>query len=141
MRIRFPFQFFFFLCCFAFAQLYVQAQAPSSISYQAIARDVNGNVYVNQSLKFKISIQDDATGSTVHYSEKFVLTTNAYGLVTFAIGTGSPLSGTFAAINWTVGEKWLKVEVDPTGGTNYVLMGTTQLLSVPFALFAQTAGG
>jgi hypothetical protein len=75
---------------------------------------------------------------TVLYSETQQTTTNSYGLFTLAIGKGTPVTGTFAGINWASGtDKFLKVEIAPAGGVSYQLQGTTQLLSVPYALYAE----
>ena len=131
----------FILFSFFFALL-ANAQAPEKMSYQAVIRN-NSNVLVaNQGVGMKISIlQGTATGTEV-YKELFNPnpTTNANGLVTIAIGTGLPITGTFAGIDWSEGPYFIKTETDPTGGTNYTITATTQLMSVPYALYAKTAG-
>jgi len=116
------------------------AQVPAGINYQGVARNSTGQVIQNQKIGLKISVlESSATGSTV-YTETFAPTTSAFGVFTINIGTGTPVSGTFAKIDWTkVNTKWLKVEMDASGGTNYVMMGSSQLLSVPYALHSNTS--
>src|SRR6187431_700093 len=112
------------------------SQAPQSFSYQAIARDVAGNGIANQNIGLRISIlQGSITGTSV-YTETHTVLTDANGVLNLAIGTGAVTAGTFSSINWGEGTYFVKIEMDVTGGTNYVLMGTSQLLSVPYALYA-----
>lgn len=116
------------------------AQSPQTIKYQAVVRDVAGVVLANKNVAFKISILKGAvTGNSV-YSEQHKKTTNAFGLVDLEIGKGTSQSDTFSAIDWGSGTYFLKVELDPTGGTSFVIMGTSQLLSVPYALYSETSG-
>lgn|GEM_PF-2625513 len=75
------------------------------------------------------------------YSERLTGTTNGDGLLSMEIGSGAVLSGTFSTIDWSSGNYWLKTETDPTGGTNYSISGASQLLSVPYAMYAKTSGG
>ena len=117
----------------------VFAQAPQGISYQAVVRDANGNIIPNQNVSFQFSIiQGNINGNTV-YVEQHQTITNQLGMVVLAVGNGTPITGNFANINWQNSPYFLKVEIDVTGGNNYVEMGTTQLLSVPYALFAEKA--
>lgn len=116
------------------------AQAPMKLNYQGIARNSTGQPIASQNLGLRITIHDGtATGTTV-YQETMSATTNAYGLYTASIGTGTVVSGTFAGIMWGSGDKYMQVEIDPAGGTTYSDMGTTQLLSVPYALYSANAG-
>lgn len=120
--------------------LSVVAQAPEAIQYQAVVRDAAGQISASQSTYVRFYIlQGSATGTSV-YQEYHKTSTNAYGLVSVRLGEGIVESGSFTAINWGAGPYFLKVAVDPLGGTNYVDMGTTQLVSVPYALYAETAG-
>lgn len=115
------------------------AQAPQKMSYQAVVRDVSNNLVSNQSIGMRISIlQGSIAGSSV-YVETQASTTNANGLASIEIGTGSVQSGVFASINWANGPYFIKTETDPTGGTNYTITGTSELLSVPYALLAVKA--
>lgn len=118
---------------------YSFAQVPQSFSYQAVVRDAQGNVLQNQNVTFRFSIiENSPTGNTV-YSETQSTATNNLGLVVLAIGTGTVQQGTFSNIQWGNAPHFLKVELDVAGGNNFIEMGTTQLLSVPYALHAQTA--
>ena len=116
----------------------ILAQAPQKFSYQAVVRNSTNQLVSNGSVGVKISIVQTSETGTVVYQELFNPNpvTNANGLVTLQVGGGIPLIGTFAGINWANGPFYIKSEFDPTGGTNYTLTGTTQLLSVPYALFA-----
>jgi len=118
------------------------SQAPQKMSYQAVIRNAN-NVLVNSSnIGMRISIlQGSATGTPV-YVETQTPTTNAFGLVSLEIGTGTIITGTFSSINWANGPYFIKTETDPTGGINYTIVGTSEFLSVPYALYSlnSTAG-
>ena len=110
------------------------AQAPQKMSYQAVIRNISGALVTSTSVGMKISILQ-ATGN-VAYSETQIASTNANGLVSLEIGSGTVVSGTFASINWATGPYFIKTETDPAGGTNYSITGTSQLMSVPYALFS-----
>ncbi len=115
------------------------AQAPEKMSYQSVIRNSSNSLVVNQSVRLRISIlHSSITGSAV-YSEQHQTTSNSNGLVTISIGAGTSQTGSFSAINWQNGPYFVKMEADPTGGTNYTVSGTSQLLSVPYALHAKTA--
>jgi hypothetical protein len=114
----------------------VFAQAPNKMSYQAVVRNSQNALVSNQSVGMRVSIlQGTASGSAV-YVETHTTTTNNNGLASIEIGGGTPVTSTFSAINWANGPYFVKTETDPTGGTNYSISGTSQLLSVPYALFA-----
>ena len=113
------------------------AQTPEKMSYQAVIRNTAGNLVVSTSVGMQISIlQGSSTGNAV-YVESQTPTTNANGLISIEIGSGTVVSGTFNTIAWSSGNYYIKTEVDPTGGANYTITGTTQLLSVPYALQAK----
>jgi hypothetical protein len=115
------------------------AQTPEKMSYQAVVRDSGDALVTNQAVGMQISIlQTTATGTAV-YVETQTPTTNVNGLVTLEIGTGSVVSGDFTTIDWSADSYFIKTETDPTGGTSYTITGTSQLLSVPYALHAKTA--
>jgi len=118
----------------------LEAQVPQSFNYQAIARDITGNLIINQAVGLKISILSGSSTGSVVYSETHNTVTNQFGLITLPVGQGTPLSGTFYSINWSTGVYWLKVEMDAMGGTNYIDMGASQLLTVPFAMYAASSG-
>ncbi|AZA78733.1 collagen-like protein [Chryseobacterium sp. G0186] len=116
------------------------SQAPEKMSYQAVIRNGSGQLLSNQAIAIRLSIlQGSAAGPSV-YSERLTGNTNANGLVTLEIGTGTVLSGTFSTIDWPTGSYYLKTETDPSGGTTYTITGTSQLLSVPYAMYAKSAG-
>jgi hypothetical protein len=118
----------------------VWTQAPEKMSYQAIIRDNSGQLVTDHDVGMKISILQGSVTGTPVYEETHTATTNANGLVTIEIGGGTTLSGTFADIDWTGGSYFLKTQTDPAGGTDYSITGTSQLLSVPYALHAKTSG-
>ena len=118
----------------------VFAQAPQKMSYQAVVRNANNSLVANQNVSVRISIlQGTATGSVV-YMETQTVTTNTNGLMTLSIGEGIEVSGTFSGIDWADGPYFLKSEIDPDGGVSYAIESVQQLLSVPYALYANEAG-
>jgi len=121
--------------------IFAFAQVPEKMSYQAVVRNSSGQLLQNQNVGVKVSILQNSDSGTVVYSERLTGTTNTNGLVSLAIGTGTVLSGTFNTINWSTGNYYLKTETDPTGGTSYTIAGTSQLLSVPYAMYAKSSGG
>lgn len=116
-----------------------KSQAPLGIPYQSVVRNSSGNIVANQSVTIRFSIHDSSLTGSIVYQETHSPTTNAFGQVSLTIGLGIVSTGIFAAINWAQHSKFLQVELDVTGGTTYIDMGTTQLMSVPFALYANTA--
>lgn len=117
----------------------INAQVPQNMNYQAVARNNAGAPLINSSIAVRISIRDSIAIGTVLYSERDTATTNAFGLFACKVGMGNVISGTFSAINWATNYKYMQVELDPNGGSSYTDMGTTQLLSVPYALHAKSA--
>lgn len=131
------------LICIAALLLFIsfsQAQSPQGLNYQAIARDTAGNLLTNREVTLRFSIHDTIQEGTVVYSEINSANTNMYGLFTTIIGNGIAGIGSFAGINWAAGNKYLQVEIDVNGGSDFRDMGTTQLMSVPFALYALHSG-
>jgi len=111
------------------------AQAPQKMSYQAVIRNSSNALVTNTQVGMRISILQGSTTGTAVYTETQTPTTNANGLVSIEIGGGAG----FSSINWADGTYFLKTETDPTGGTTYSITGTSQLLSVPYALHSKTA--
>jgi hypothetical protein len=113
-------------------------QVPNQINYQGVARNSVGNVLPNRKIAIRLSIHDDSPAGTVLYKETRTITTNNFGLFNVAIGsTGADnTSGTVGAIDWSTGAKFIQVEIDPDGSSNFINMGAAQLLSVPYALYA-----
>lgn len=127
----------FILLAGIFSQIF--AQAPNLMSYQAVVRNSNNELVTNTLVGMKVSIlQTTATGTEV-YSETHNPQSNANGLVSISIGAGVT-KGSFAKIDWSKGPYFIKTEIDPLGGTSYTITGTTQLLSVPYALYAANSG-
>ena len=112
------------------------SQAPQKINFQSILRNTNGEVVANKAVSLRISILSGSiTGNTV-YSETHDKTTDASGLISLQIGIGTVLSGAFSSILWGNAAYFIKLEADFNGGSNYVLLGTQELMSVPYALYA-----
>jgi len=112
-------------------------QAPQAINYQAVARDATNNLIINRNIGIRISVlSGSATGTNV-YSETHVATTNSSGIFSIEIGRGNVVSGNFPNIQWYAQPQFAKIEIDANGGTNYQIVGTSQFLSVPYALFAE----
>ncbi|HYV91550.1 MAG TPA: hypothetical protein VE978_07200 [Chitinophagales bacterium] len=113
------------------------AQIPEAINYQAVARNQNGQPLINQSVSFRLSVIEDSIGGNAEYVETHSLITNQFGLCTIQIGLGTVITGLFSQIAWDANTKFLKVEFDPTGGSNFVDMATTQFISVPYSLLSK----
>ncbi len=116
----------------------VFAQSPEKMSYQAVVRNASNGLISNTTIGMKISILQNSTSGTEVYAETQTSVTDANGLATLEIGTGSIISGEFSTINWSAGPYFIKTETDPSGGTTYTITGTSQLMSVPYALHAKT---
>ena len=114
------------------------AQAPEKMSYQAVVRDAGGALVSDAAVGMRISILQSTTTGTAVYVETHSPTSNENCLVSIEIGTGNT-SGDFSTIDWSAGPYFIKTETDPTGGSNYTISGTSQLMSVPFALHAKVA--
>ena len=124
-----------FLVLFPATQLW--AQTPQLLNYQAVARNSTGQIIPSQNVGVRFSVLEGSVNGTELYKETHSTTTNNFGLFTLFIGGGTVATGTFSSIDWSTGTKFLKVEIAPAGGTNYTVQGTTQLLSVPYALYAE----
>jgi formylglycine-generating enzyme required for sulfatase activity len=117
----------------------LQAQAPQKFSYQSVIRNSSNQLVVGQTVGIKISILQGSVSGNEVFAETHLPLTNANGLATLEIGGGSIVSGNFANINWANGPFFVKTETDPNGGSNYTITNTSQLLSVPYALYASSA--
>lgn len=118
------------------------AQSPQAFSYQAVATDNTGRELTDQAIGIKASILRGNNPGTAVWIETHNVSTDEFGLFTLSIGEGTPQSAaapTFADIDWSIGPYFLRIDMDATGGTNYVFVGTTQLLSVPYALYTKKA--
>ena len=112
------------------------AQAPQGIPYQSVIRNGSGALMINQAIHIRFSIHDSTMLGTVVYQEIHTVTTSNLGMVTVAIGQGTPSLATFSSINWGSGAKFMQVELDAAGGSNYTDLGTQQMMSVPYAFHA-----
>ena len=117
----------------------VFAQAPEKMSYQAVIRNSSDALITNTQIGMQISILQGSASGTAVYVETQEPSTNANGLVSIEIGTGTVESGDFTIIDWANGPYFIKTETDPAGGETYTITSTSQLLSVPYALHAKTA--
>src|SRR5574344_717604 len=115
------------------------AQSPQKSSYQAVVRNASDALVKSTAIGMKVSILKGSATGTAVYVETQTPTTNANGLVSVSIGSGTVVSGDFSTIDWANGPYFIKTETDPAGGTSYTITGTSQLLSVPYALHAKTA--
>ena len=125
----------------AVAGMYGQSPAPGILNYQGVARNSVGNVLVNKNITLRLTIRDGSAAGPTVYAETRPVTTNPFGL--FNVQLGSPgatsVTGTIAGVPWGVGLKYIQVEIDPNGGSTFINIGTAQLASVPYALYATTA--
>jgi hypothetical protein len=131
---------FYTILLFLFATVSILAQAPEKMSYQAVLRDASNTLLTNQEVGMQISILQSTANGTAVYVETQTVTSNINGLVTLEIGTGTVVSGDFTTIDWSTDSYFIKTETDPAGGTTYTITGTSQLMSVPFAMYAKTSG-
>jgi uncharacterized protein (TIGR02145 family) len=129
--------FTFAFCIFTFD--FAKAQSPQGTSYQAVIRNSSGVLISNRTVTLRFSIHDSAAAGPVVYQETQTPVTTAQGLVNCNVGMGSPVSALFSNINWGNKSKFLQVELDVNGGTAYTDMGTTQLMSVPYSLYANAS--
>jgi len=128
---------FLLLICLGAQVLVGFAQIPNEFNYQAVIRDDSEELVKNQNVSVKISILDES--ETILYSETHAVTSNAYGMINVKVGNGVPVTNTFESIDWTVSSKFIKVEADINGGTAYIDIGTSELVSVPYALHSLSA--
>lgn len=114
------------------------AQSPDAFNYQAVVRDGQGMIIQNQNVSFQLSVYMGSVMGTPIYTETHAVTTNQFGLANLQVGTGTPVTGNFGAIDWAMASHFLEVGLDETGGSNFIVMGSMQLISVPYALHATT---
>jgi uncharacterized protein (TIGR02145 family) len=119
-----------------FFPIFTIAQAPQKINFQSILRNSSGEVIGNKSVSLKITILSESINGSSVYSETHAKTTDASGLISLQIGMGTLVSGVFNSINWGNLAHFIKLEADFSGGSNYVVLGTQELMSVPYAMYA-----
>jgi len=112
-------------------------QAPQAFKYQAVVRDASNTILTDQAVGFQLTIQEGSIGGTAVYTETFTPTSNSYGIINIEIGTGTTVDD-FSTIDWANNSYFLETSIDVSGGSSYVVMGTSQFKSVPYALHAKT---
>lgn len=112
----------------------VRADVPEKFNFQVSLRDPQGQVYANHQVSFRVSILN---GSTIQYQEIHLVTTTSHGVANLDIGGGTPMMGSMSNVTWGMGNNTMRVEFDPNGGSSYLLLSTTPLLSVPYAMYAK----
>ncbi len=130
----------YYLALLLFVSIAAFSQSQNYMSYQAVIRNSSNNLIANQAVGMRISVLQGSVGGTEVYAETQTPTSNINGLVTLEIGNGTPTTGTYNAINWATGPYFIKTETDPTGGNSYTIVGVSQLMSVPYALYALNSG-
>jgi hypothetical protein len=130
----------FFAFCFLILTNVAGQVPPNAFNYSGVARDTQGNAIASTAIGIQISILKSSSTGVPQYIENHTVTTDAFGLFNLVIGAGSIQSGDMASIDWSNDNYYLQVGMDAAGGTNFLIMGTTQLLSVPYALYAKSAG-
>ena len=129
------------ILCLAIASLtQLQAQAPQGFNYQATVRDVNAALITNSNVYFKFNVIQGSQTAVPIFTETHYVSTDDLGQVTLVIGEGTANTGVFSEIDWSLGSYFLGIELSINGANDYEAMGTTQLLSVPYALYAANSG-
>jgi len=131
---------FYVLWAFLITMPSLLAQAPEKLSYQSVIRDANNTLVQNQQVGIRISILQGSINGTEVFAETHTTSTNDNGLVSIEIGAGTILSGSLQSINWGANEHFIRTQTDPNGGINYSIDGVSQLLTVPYAFYADSAG-
>ncbi len=136
MKRQLPFMLTGIFIAFFFSSF---GQVPQSINYQAIVRNNDYIPITDQLVSLRISILQESPEGDPVFMESHQITSNSFGLINIKIGDGNNISGSFSAINWNANDFFLQIELDPEGGSDFLPVGTSQLISVPYALHAQTA--
>jgi hypothetical protein len=127
------------LLLFFFLALKLHAQAPQQFSFQGVARDAGGNVISNTTIRLRLTIHQNAGAGATVYQEVHNPLTSSGGVFSVFVGMGNMQTAIFSNIDWKASAYFIEVEIDPTGGANYINVGTTQLVSVPYALHSADA--
>ncbi|MCD4695211.1 MAG: VCBS repeat-containing protein [Bacteroidales bacterium] len=128
---------FSFLSAFILSVCFGFAQIPYLVNYQAIVRDTTGQVLANHLIVFQISINKGSTSGTTVFKETHSLSTNDFGQITLKIGNGNVIMGNFDNIDWGEDSYYLETSVDVNGQGNFAIMGASQIVSVPYALYSK----
>jgi hypothetical protein len=127
------------LCLALLVSYFSNAQVPKGINYQAVIRNINGTIVNNSLVGLRMRIIQGASTGAPIYVESFTETTSNIGLVNVVLGQGTVIAGSFSTIDWSSGPYFLEIAADANGGTNYTVMGTQQMMSVPYALYAENS--
>ena len=133
-------KFYIFLCLAIASLTQLQAQAPQGFNYQATVRNSAGDLVVSTNVYFKFNVIQGAQAADPIFTETHEILTDDLGQVNLIIGQGTANTGVFSELDWSLGSYYLGIELSINGDNNYVPMGTTQLLSVPYALYAANSG-
>ncbi|MDZ4847128.1 MAG: hypothetical protein SH857_16465, partial [Chitinophagales bacterium] len=120
---------------------FAEAQMPQGIKYQAVARNSQGEILANQNINLRLTLVDSVQAGALVFRENHKIGTNQFGLFNVTIGQGINKVADLTNIPWATGDIYMLIEMDATGGNNYAEMGVAELLSVPYAFYAGTAGG
>jgi hypothetical protein len=129
----------YFLVIAVLTAFNLMAQPPQAFNYQAVVRNSSGEIIANQLVGVRINIRNTSAAGAIIYQESHSQTTNAYGLLNLKVGAGTPNIGAFSTIDWRNNAKFIEVLVDVSGGTNYISMGTSELVSTPYALYSKNS--
>jgi hypothetical protein len=131
---------FTILCVLILTGMISRAQAPRQFNYQGVARNAVGNVLGNKNISLRLTIREGGLNGLAVYSETRAVTTNPFGLFVVQVGSNgaSAVLGSISTVNWHTGSKFLQVEIDPDGGSAFLQIGITELLSVPYALYSES---
>lgn len=121
-------------------QGFAYAQVAQGINFQAIARQTDGRPVPNKQVSVRISILNGGPSGMREYREQHFPTTDQIGMFDLIVGKGNVISGQFADIDWAANSKWIQIEIDPNGGTNFTIAGSQQFMTVPYAMYATKAG-
>lgn len=131
------FKFFLFFLSILFTVSKSNAQVPNNLSFQAVIRNASNQLVVSSPVGIRVSLLQGGVNGIAVYSETHAVSTNSNGLVTLEIGAGTVIAGDFKTVDWSKGNYFIKIEADPAGGTNYSIVTSSQILSVPYALYAK----
>ena len=120
--------------------LIAQASAPNGFNYQAVVRNAAGNIMPSQRINLRFTLHKDSLNGASNFIETDSAVSSPQGIFTVVIGGGNIVAGSFDSIHWGACSYFLQVEMDINGGVNFLDMGTSQLVSVPYSLYAKTAG-
>ena len=123
-----------------FLTLSLNAQAPQGFNYQATVRNSAGDLIIKSNVYFKFNVFQGSQTAVPVFTETHYVPTDDLGQVNLVIGQGTPSTGIFSELDWSLGSYYLGIELSINSANNYVAMGTTQLLSVPYALYAENSG-